>query len=575
MKKTVISFLLSGVLFISGIKAQSIQEGMNHLYADRFKSAEAVFQKLLATNPNNIEAIYWLGQVYFDMDDNVKARQLYEKALQTNGNAPLLLAGLGHADLLDKKTNEARQKFEQAITASRGKKGDDPVVLTAIGRANVDAKAGDLAYALEKLKSAAEKDPRNTETLLQLGNAHRKARPGEGGGEAYLNYKKALEVNPAFAVASIRLAKIFESQKNWDLVSQYLNDAVTRDPKFTLGYYELFYYYFLRQKYPEAEEQLKKFIDSKLPEKDIQDEYLYGQLCYVRKDYDCAIQKGETVVSQLGDKTKPRIYKLLAYAYLDKGTDYATALKYANLYFAREKPEDLISQDYKMKANILAKTGGTPQDVYTTFIKGVALDTVLADKIEFLTQGAEFFKTLGDSTSRNLEGDLRMEIIKIKPNAGQRNYFDAGLAYYQGKNYQKSLEVFNTYTQKWPEETFGWQWLFNNNRAMDTTMEKGLAVDPAMKYLEVLEKDTVKYKTSIISTAGYLAQYYANVAKDKDKALLYLEKMLAMDPSNDTIRKYIEDMKKPPKPTKPATTQKSNKTSSTKVTSKSKTTVKH
>jgi hypothetical protein len=75
-------------------------------------------------------------------------------------------------------------------------------------------------------------------------------------------------------------------------------------------------------------------------------------------------------------------------------------------------------------------------------------------------------------------------------------------------------------------------------------MEKGLAVETGLKYLEVLEKDTVKNKTSIISTAGYLAQYYANIAKDKEKALIYLEKMLALDPSNENIRKYRDDMKK-------------------------------
>ena len=75
MKKTTITLLASGLLFITGLKAQSLQEGINHLYADRFKSASAVFEKLLATNPNNIEATYWLGQTYFDMDDNAKARQ--------------------------------------------------------------------------------------------------------------------------------------------------------------------------------------------------------------------------------------------------------------------------------------------------------------------------------------------------------------------------------------------------------------------------------------------------------------------------------------------------------------------
>ena len=248
MKKTVITFFAAGLL-ITGLKAQTIQDGMKHLYADRFKSAIGVFEKLLSANPNNIEATYWLGQAYFDMDNNAAARQLYEKALATNGSAPLVLVGLGHADLLDNKTNDARQKFEAAITAATTKKGPDPIVLTAIGRANVDAKAGDFNYAIEKLLVAADKSEKNTETLLQLGNAYRKAKPGEGGGDAYKSYKKALEINPAFAEASVRLAKLFETQKNWELVLEYLNDAVKRDPGFTPAYYELFYYYwFLKVK---------------------------------------------------------------------------------------------------------------------------------------------------------------------------------------------------------------------------------------------------------------------------------------------------------------------------------------
>ena len=45
MKKITITFLAAGLLFVSGLKAQTIQEGMNHLYADRFKSAIGVFEK--------------------------------------------------------------------------------------------------------------------------------------------------------------------------------------------------------------------------------------------------------------------------------------------------------------------------------------------------------------------------------------------------------------------------------------------------------------------------------------------------------------------------------------------------
>ena len=39
---------VTGMLMAAGLRAQSIQEGVNHLYADRFKTAVSVFEKLIA-----------------------------------------------------------------------------------------------------------------------------------------------------------------------------------------------------------------------------------------------------------------------------------------------------------------------------------------------------------------------------------------------------------------------------------------------------------------------------------------------------------------------------------------------
>jgi Flp pilus assembly protein TadD len=563
MKKTTLTLLISGLLFITGIRAQSIQEGINHLYADRDNSAIDVFQKLLAANPNNIEAIYWLGQTYLEMDEiagarAAAARQLYEKALQTSANAPLILVGMGHVELRENKPADARQRFEAALTMTRTKKGDDPAILTAIGRANVDAKTGDLAYAIEKLEAAVLRDPKNAEIYLQLGNAYRKAKPGEGGGLAYTNYQKALEVNPNFPVADLRLAKLFESQKNWEFFLQYLNDAIKIDPKFTPAYYELFYYNFFRAKFPEAEDQLKKYIDSKLPEKDIQDEYLYAQLCWARKDFDCAITKAGSVVTAKGDLTKPKVYRLMADAYFQKGdtlnkkgdsvnakVSFISAKKYSDLFFLKKNPEDVILPDYETRAAILSGLNASPDDVYNTYISGATVDTTIEAKVDYLKKGADYFKTKGDSTSRNKEGDVRLAIIKLKPSPSQRDIFDAGFAYYQGKSYTRSDSLATIYTQKWADETFGWFLKFNSQKAIDTSMTLGLAVPTGIQYLVVLEKDTAKNKKAIIGVAGYLAQYYANVAKDKEKAIIYLEKLVQLDPTNDNFKKYLEDMKRP------------------------------
>src|SRR5882724_5013526 len=212
MKKTSLLIMVAGFISVTQLMGQSIPEGINHLYADRNQSAKSVFEKLIAANPNNLDAIYWLGQTYIELLDAKSARDLYDKTLTTNGNAPLILVGRGHVDLIDEKTNEAHQRFEAALTASKGKKGDDPNILNAIGRANIQAKSGDIAYAIDKLKVAADRDPKNPDILLNLGDAYRKTHDG---GLAVTNYDKAIAVSPNFARAEFRKAMIYYTQKNW------------------------------------------------------------------------------------------------------------------------------------------------------------------------------------------------------------------------------------------------------------------------------------------------------------------------------------------------------------------------
>lgn len=562
MKKKITTIALAlGVLAVPGLKAQTIQEGMNHLYADRYKSAIGVFEKLLAANPNNIEATYWLGQTYFDMDDNAKAREIYDKALASNGSAPLILVGLGHADLHDKKTSDARQKFEAAITAAtNGKKGVDPFVLTAIGRANVDAKAGDAAYAVQKLEAA---DQKNTETLLQLGNAYRKANPGQGGGQAFETYKKALSINPSFAVANLRLAKLFESQKNWEFVTQYLNDAIKSDPKFAPAYYELFYYHFFRARFPEAEEQLTKYIQNSDP--DIQHEYLYAQLCWARKDFACAITKAESVVAATGAKTKPKVYKLLADANYQKGEaamakgdsvgaapDFAKAKDYMGRFFGKEKPEDLIANDYKLWADILSRTGGTTEEVFNAYVKGAPLDSVISSRIEFLKQGAAFFKS---GKIRDKEADIIQMIIDLKPKPSINDYFDLAVARYFAGESEPSRNASLKMIEFFPDQVYGYEWAYNNSIAVinDTTrpeafrdsIRKAWAGPDATRMYEFAVKDTVKFKKQYVNSVRYLAQYYINVMKDKEKSLEFFDKWLQSDPANAAaIQQFIDQVKK-------------------------------
>lgn len=534
MKKTLIAICTTFTLAISNAGAQSIQEGMNHLYADRFRNAEQTFQKLLSVNPNNAEATYWLGQTYLDMDDNDKARQLYDKALAANGNVPLIMVGKGHVNLLDGKLDDARQMFESALTISRSRKGDDPDILNAIGRANVDAKQGNPAYAVEKLKAALERDPKNANIALNLGNAFRKRDLGQGG-DAYQNYVLATQLDPKFAYPYVRIAKLFETQKQWDLVLENLNKALDIDPNFSLALYEMFYYYFFKLDYEKATSIFNRYAASRAGEDKTEDDYLQSQLCWAKKDYDCAIAKAESVKAEMGVRVKPKAYKQLAYSYSGKG-EFAKAKTNIDEYFARTKdaPEP---QDYVLKAEVYAGNGASCEDIYGIYMNAAMSDTVQQTKLETLQRAADFFKGKGCKVQ---EADMRMAWFNARGDANPTYLVNFGILYVQANAYDKADSTFQQYIKLAPDSIYGYYWVGRVSYMIDTTM----SVEPYItnllnaneKAIDIALTDKERYKGIGTNAALMLTGYWNNIRSSRDSAVIYLNKGLEIDSTNQQLK---------------------------------------
>ena len=116
MKK--LTTLLLAVL-VTGklLMAQTIDEARKNLYYGRTTSAKQTLDKLIAANPKNAEAIYWLGQTQLSMDNGLAAtQQLYMNALNSGVNDPLIWVGMGHVELLQGKKDAARQRFECGLS---------------------------------------------------------------------------------------------------------------------------------------------------------------------------------------------------------------------------------------------------------------------------------------------------------------------------------------------------------------------------------------------------------------------------------------------------------------------------
>lgn len=539
-------FLLAG----SAVKAQTLATGISDVHAERYQSAKSTFERLLAVNPNDIQATYWLGQAHIRMDDIAGARNVYEKGLTASNNAPLLQVGLGQVELIENKINEARQHFESAITMTGSKKGNDPEILNAVGRAIASVytdkeRKGDINLAIQKLEEASQSKTKDNALLsdiyLNLGSAYRKARPGENGGLAFSNYQKAIEANPNYPVPYYEMARLFNTQHNWDLYEKYLNDAIAKDPRFAPAYYALAYYKMGKLELIAAEEYARKYAETS--DADPQNEYLRGSLLYAQKKYDEAISLGKSILSRVGDRAKPRVYKMIAYSYLDKG-DTLAARQYVDTYFAKEK-EEIVPKDYVLKAYVYTGIPGQEEAVVAAYKEAVNADTVLSGKIDLLKEG---ISTLNKKKLYKLESELQQLLLSIKPELTINDLFGAGIADYRAENYARSRDIFTQVTEKYPDQQYGWEWKFYNAQVLDSVKKDSIAVPDALNLLTFTKGDTVKYASQITKASYFLAIYY-NQAGEKDSAIQYLQlmKSASADPATkQSIQQNIDALRSTP-----------------------------
>ncbi|WP_121352168.1 tetratricopeptide repeat protein [Flavisolibacter nicotianae] len=543
MKKSAI-LLFFAALFSLHAMAQSVQEGIAHLNAERYQSARQVFEKLTASNPNNLEAVYWLGQTLLAQDDVNGARALYQKTLAANGNAPWIMVGMGQINLLDGKAAEARQLFDAALAASKGKKGSDVAILTAVARANIQAysdqkKQGDLDYAIAKLNEAAQQAPTNPDIFVALGNAYRKKHQG---GDAVQAYRKAGNYAPAL----YRIASLYQSQRNWDAVTENLNSAVAADPKFAPAFFDLYYYNLLYKKdFASAASFAEKF--KAVADPTVENEYLTAQTAFVQNNFTAAIASASKIVSG-SQNPRPRVYRLLAYSYLG-AKDTASACTNSNLYLQKAPEEDIIGADYILHATACGR--GNPALIRDDIAAAIKKDSVLSRQLETLNDAIENAKA---NNNKLLEGELRLISYQLRQGQGRASN-DELISYiavplYLGGNYQKADSVAQAYSAAVPDSIHGYYWSALSRTAIDTNMQQGLAIPMWEKVLTVAEGNKERFKSQGVRAATSLAVYNTNIKQDRDAALGYVTRGLAFDPANDNllnIQKVLSQSGKTPR----------------------------
>jgi tetratricopeptide (TPR) repeat protein len=521
MKKSV-ALMFAAVLAVQCLTAQ-VAEGIKLLHYEKNKSAKEVLQKHYDANPKDPQAIYWLGQAFLagngievSKDDIVAAKAIYQKGLQEIGSDAWLLVGMGHVELREGgDLNSAKQKFEQAITATtetrgRNKGKPNPSILTAIGRANSDgdSKMGDPMYGIEKLRQAGALDLTNPDIFIYMGISYQKM-GGENGGEAVKAYNEAITRDPKNALAMFRIGKIYQSQNNVELFDLNFDNAKTADPTFPPVYYALYTYY-AEKDVTRAKGYLDQYVQN--ADKDSRNELYQADYLFRAGKYDESLAKAKELDAAVGIKAVPRLGVVYAYNYLRKG-DSLSSKKYIEEFLATAPAAEIQASDYKLGVEVLAKFPGSEGVAAGYIEKALIVDTVKANQIELINAAADMF---GKAKSYNAQLSWMKRGMQMKGELTEFDHYKLTSSAFAAKAYDQVIEFAKPYMVAHPDKPQPYSFF---KRA---TMAAGTDTAVIISHLDYLDSvyakvDIEKHRKAIFLDEYFKINYYVNLFNEIKK----------------------------------------------------------
>ena len=531
MKKILLSVsLMTGAV---ALHAQSVETANQLYYYERYQSSENNFHTILKQQPANAEAWYGLTRAYLLQKETDKAADSLRFAPSSIHSEPYYEVAYGSVLLNQNKKDSAALFFNSALKETKEK---DEAILSAVAEAHINSKNGDGNYAVEIANKAIKRDKKNPARYVVLGDAYRKL---NNGSEAYKAYKQALEEDDKYAAALHKIGEIFLTQKNAELYLDYFTKAVAADANYAPSLYQLYLYYFYHD-VAKAFQYYNQYIAKSDPS--LQNEYDLADLLYLQKDYNKAIQKANSLAAIEGDKLKPRIYKLLAYSYVEL-KDSAKAVNYMRQYFDKEEDSNFIAKDFETMALLFSNTEGKQDSALVFYEKAASIEKDSSALFNYYKNLSNLAKAKKDYAS---QAKWLAKYYNGNDDATNVDLFNWGLANFLAEDYAMADSVFGMYVNKYPEQSFGYYWQARSNAALDKDMTQGTAIPFYKNLIAALEKDTANtnYKKWMVESYAYLAAYEANTEKDYTEAVGYFEKVLEVDPENADAKKYIAILEK-------------------------------
>ncbi len=548
------------VLFALGFStfAQEIELSRKAIDAEQFENAKSILKAALKVKPDNGKIAFLLGNVYMKQSFQDSAKATFQKGLTLKESANFNYIGLGQLDLNNGNASAAQFNFDQSLKDIKKK---DIEQFIYIGQAFTNAEKPDYKKAIFNIEKAKFVNPNDAQMLMALGDAYY---ADKNQNEAYKYYSNAFDADPTLIRSKLQLGVLLKetnSTQGLEGAKKAFDGIVATNPNFGPAYRELSETYFRcgnldKPKYKEYTSKSLGFYEKymSLTDYSLASRFRHAEFLIIAKDY-IALEK-EANEMKLLDKVNPRILRYLGYASYENGKPDA-AIKVLTDYTSNPTNK-VIGRDFLY-------LGLSQLKIATPVTAAPDIKPVINDAL-FQTAIANLQKAVGlDKPMANDLNDIGKKYFDIKlykyaaaiyevaiSNPNSKNYlydnFYLGYAIYFDNSAKKAPEKVDVIALKKADKAFD-----NVCLASPTTQEayiyrarvngliSGDLVAQAQMtksyedYIKVVtdkgavELDKPANKTKFVEAYQNLTVYNK---KDKVKAVSYLVKALAIEPTN-------------------------------------------
>ncbi len=207
-----------------------LHSGLDHHQAGRVRQAEQVYRRILAVEPDNVDANHLLGLLAYQVGKFAIAVNLISRAVKLAPREQVFINNLGNALKANGSLGEAVVCYKKALVL----KPDYSDAHYNLGNAYMDL--GQPADAVNSYKQATALEPDFAEAHYNLGNACREIGKSE---DAVASYQRAVSLKTDFADAYYNLGNVFMEMGQLTRAMESFRKALLIRPEYFEAYNNL------------------------------------------------------------------------------------------------------------------------------------------------------------------------------------------------------------------------------------------------------------------------------------------------------------------------------------------------